>query len=427
MAITPERFQIPGYGSAQPTQIVSAGDGPTTIVNNDIANAVYFDSNSGVNPTKTTTAFLPAQASTSVDGKEDVFAICLPGQTADFLVFPGIVPWNNPVGVQIALNALGLAKESTQQLVKNNTAATVTTLGTPAQDPTVAGVTSAVNAPAYNPPNSTNVTTDLPNNISNTGVPLLSHSVIPTGGNPGNQTFTAGQTRVYGPMSNNRTAYEIGVSIGPCNVAETEPYYILNLTWTDSTSGLVTSSQNWYLGGPPNGSAANQYIGVGPARGDTLTVTAKWNGTNTSGTIRIIVTNTSRIYVRDDFRSVGTFNGLAGVTSATFDLDGGVVLATNPSIAAGATITRSMPLYCGTIRISAIAQSSTGSLSILTLGQSDAKSLALSNILFQSIASAGNLNIQWSLPRGICLLQITNTGAASQGISAVITVDEQEP
>lgn len=309
-----------------------------------------------------------------------------------------------------------------------------------AADMIAAGVAkdTSVNAPAYNPPTHADVTplsktTDIvalhsggtiASEISTTGAPLLALSTTPALGNPGVQAFAVGQTRSYGFMNMPQISYEISASIS-ANAADTNPYMQVSLEWRDSATGLIVARENWYLAGPAT--VANTYSGTGRCKGDQLKVSVTWNGTNISGNCQFLISNTSRIYTRDSFQSVEGFNGIAGTTSATFDPDGGVLCSTNPNIGAGVSVTRSIALYSGTVRVTATAQNAfTGTVEIRTTGQFNAQSLASDELLLANIPSNGSVSVTLPLPRANCIIRLTNNGGAAMNITALVIISEQD-
>lgn len=397
----------------RPQVIYPAGAGPGIIVNTDTLSPAYIGLNSGLNGLSDQ---LPAQASIAVDGTRDIYGSTLAqGIAVKLQAMPGATEWANPVGVQVALNALGLAKETTQQLVLAQVGDTVTTLGSPAQDPTLQSVHTALGSPAQD-----GSVTALPGVIAVTGTPLLALSTVFA--NPGAQTFTAGQSRTYGPGSFGQISYEIAISL-ISNASETNPSFTVTLNWSESASGQVVASENWYLCGGP-GSSANVYSGTGRAKGDTLTVTVTNNGTLSSGSCRVIITQSSRLYIKDDFRST-TFNGIPGTTNATWDISGNVILSTATNVGTATPVLRSMPMYCGTVRISAFTQTGTANVAVTTQGQAGAAGLSNNTVWEQNIPAAGNINSQFDMPRGQCILTLTNTGSATQQIGVVILISEQ--
>jgi hypothetical protein len=92
-------------------QIQPPGAGPYLLVNTDTAASVYLGPQ---RPVTTADIALPPQASVSLDGTLPWYASTLDaGTIVACALLPGGQNWNNPVGVQIALDTLGLAKDAT--------------------------------------------------------------------------------------------------------------------------------------------------------------------------------------------------------------------------------------------------------------------------------------------------------------------------
>jgi hypothetical protein len=124
------------------------------IVNSDEADTCYL---APQKPVHATDVPLPPQASVTLDGSLSWYGSTLAETTLVVaLVLPGGTSWTNPVGVEIALQTLGLAtaenQETTQSTLTSGIALPVgaatettltgvnATLGSPAQDATVASV-----------------------------------------------------------------------------------------------------------------------------------------------------------------------------------------------------------------------------------------------------------------------------------------------
>jgi len=91
------------------TQQIPAG--PCLLVNTDTARSVYIGPQ---RPVTTADVALPPQASVSLDGTRPWYVSTLAAAvTVACAVLPGGLTWDNPVGVQLALTTLGLAKDAT--------------------------------------------------------------------------------------------------------------------------------------------------------------------------------------------------------------------------------------------------------------------------------------------------------------------------
>lgn len=84
-------FRQVTVGSASPELLISAGDGPSLIFNNDVNNTAWLG-NDGFNTVaadQSNTAPLPPLATVVLDGTQSVYAIMPQGQTALLSQFPG--------------------------------------------------------------------------------------------------------------------------------------------------------------------------------------------------------------------------------------------------------------------------------------------------------------------------------------------------
>lgn len=393
------------------TPLISQGNGKTSylILNRAIANELYIGDDSSIAGGNVNSCSLvdPLGFQVVTDA-QDWYGLCA-NQAAGAFCAVDITPNSSAAGIspvvaaeQIALSVgtfstAGLALEATLQ-------DTNTTLGAPAQDLTVGGLA-----------------TSIPTNISTTGVPLLANSTVLS--NPGNMTFTPGLADTLGPFTLSQISYEIGIRL-QANAAETFPYMQVTLQWNDTASGVLICNENYYLGIGSGGLC--RYKAVGRAKGDSLTVILTWNGTVATTAARVVITNSSRIYIRDDFRSQSTFNGIVGVASGTYDIDGSIILGTAPNIGAGNSVMRSLPLYVGTVRLSSYTQTGAASIAVLSVGQAQIQGLSDNGVYALSLGTNVVNTSQFDLPRGQCVLEITNLGGAAQNIGATIVISEQD-
>lgn len=102
------------------------------LVNNDDASPVYISQSRPVNALDTQ---LPAQGSATLTGTWYVSTLSQ-STVVQCFVLPGGLAWSNPVGVQVALSALGLALNSTVEDLPAN----IQAMGVP---PTVPNATAA--------------------------------------------------------------------------------------------------------------------------------------------------------------------------------------------------------------------------------------------------------------------------------------------
>ena len=433
-----------------PEPLVNAGTGSVLIVNMDNTETLTLGFSPNITLGGPAVFQVPAQGSITLD-VEDIPLYAYAPATIQVQTIPGGTQWDNPVGVQIALSALGLAKD--------------TSVNAPAYGPPthtdVTGVTSAVNSPSYGPPTHTDVITTGPaaitggkklsdvnttlgspsqdssvkalaasgltvaEDIASNGVGLLAFSQNVM--NPGAITMTSGEITSYGPSTFSLVSYEIGVTLQGQS-GDGSPYLAVSLEWSDATTGLIIRREIWQLGAAS--AAANQFSLTGPAKGTRLKVTLHWYGglsTATDG-VQIVVNQTSRIYTRDDGRTIEGYSGIIGFTNANFDLDAGLVANINPSIGADATVTRSMPLYHGAVLVQVNNPPQNCKVSIEAIASESINTLTSGTGLpfAQTVSSASYLNSVAYLPRSVCVLNVTNSGASTGTFNVNVWIAEQE-
>lgn len=385
------------------------GDGEAlNIYNQDELNIVSVGDSYSISQGGSNTAPIQPLTNAVIPATKAVFAVA-PAGTADLVIVPdGGTISPSPAQVAIQIAALGLAKESTQLVnvahtgtTATNVAAVNTTLGTPSQDPTVAGLN-----------------TGIPNNIAVTGAPPLALSQIFV--NPGVQTFTTLQSRTYMGPTINQMSVEVFIALSS-NAAETSPYFKCTFQWSESVSGQIVDTADYWLAG---GSAQqNIYVGTIRAKGDTLTVTIVNEGTLTSGNCQLVVSQCSRTYVRDTIKS-DSFTGFPGTPNASpYPVRTNAIFGTSPTVTVATPAQRAMPMYVGTVRITAFTTTGTANIAVLApvpIGLND------NTVWQQTIPANTQINSQFDLPRGNCTLIITNTGASAQQIGVCILISEQD-
>lgn len=409
MVVASNQYQTYTVIGSKATQIIYGDKDnpiPGMIVNNDLTDPVIIG-DFGVTAGGLDTAPIQPLQAIAYDGTRDIYArtggVNL---TAQVIVMPGITYWApSPAQAAAQIAALGLALETTQQVntghtltTANNVALVNSTLGLPAQDPSVLG---------------------LPGVIALTGAPPLALSQLFV--NPGVQTFTTLQSRTYGPGAIGQMAVEVFLSL-TSNASETNPYFKVTFQWTESTTGQVVRTEEYYCAGGGSG-VANVYTGTLRAKGDTLTVTILNQGTLTSGNCQIAVVQCSRTYTREDLRS-DSFVGFPGTPNASpYPVRTNGIFGTSPTVTVATPASRAMPLYVGTVRLTAFTQTGGASIAILmppTVGLNQ-------NLVFVlTLGTNVTVNAAFDLPRANCTMTITNLGASAQQIGAAIFVSEQD-
>lgn len=441
-------------------------DAQFLFVNNDTVNPVYISQSKGVNRQSDK---IPAQGSVSLTGWWYASSLDQ-ATTIECFVFGGGSQWSNPVGVQIALNALGLAKDSsvnapaygpaTSVDVVTNAPANITggkkladvnaTLGTPAQTADISAVRTTLGTPAQtvdvvttgpaaitggkklSDVNATlgtpaqdatvsGLSTGIPNGIAVTGVPLLTKSTLVK--NQGAISQAPGTQSNSATFSIQQIGYEIFLSVfAATNIAA---YYRISLQWFDSGTGIQTGQEDyWIIPGPGSGSP-HTIIGHGPTKGDQLVIVSE-NPAQSVGnnvTHSYVVLENSRDYQSDQWESL-TFAG-ANITNTFADIFTGCIASTNTSIGATSSVTRLLPLYNGlvTVVFSTTSGLTDGVLNIQQVAdQSNGGALPNQTVLFGQTGSNGQLYVvNVALPSSQCQAVLTNNNAATKtfGLSVI--------
>lgn len=397
-AILADPTSLPVGG--QVVQICPPVGGSVLIYNNDLTEIAYVGYRAGLGISNS----FPVQplGSVVVDGSRQLWGFC-PTKTVTLTVAPGgtnISP--SPAQIQEQIIAAGLATEATQQQVKAGVNNTVTTLGTPAQDGTVAAV---------------------PGGIAVTGVPLLAlaTSVVSHSG-----TIAAGGTTVVGTdLSTTQISYEVQITAISSNSA-TVPYFRLTFTWSDSVTGQLVDQESWYLPGGSNGGVgANVFAGTGRVKGDQVTISITNLDTVISGTVTFNLIQTSRVYNREDIHSI-SYSGIPGVTNANYDPTSNLFAGVATNVGTATPVSRSIPLYAGTVRVEAFTTLGPALFALISPGQ--AATVSNNTVWNGQITGTGQgfISTQIDLPRAGTVITISNQHTATQQIGFTLIKSEQD-
>lgn len=260
--------------------------------------------------------------------------------------------------------------------------------------------------------------------ISNTGVPLLSRpdNLINFTG-----TVASGATVTVGSNIHiSKIGYEIALTFyAPAAAASIDT---VQLIWSDSVSGQVVVTDEWsfYAGSGPIANA-NIIRGTGQTKGDTLTVKVTQNVSTVTASFIIVMAQNSRIYSRDDWRTVA-FGGVTGVTGANGDdMNNGIVVNMDAvAVAAGANVIAALPLYAGRVVINCTTTSGAADMTTIFLCNTGAFASLVDNQVVRGKADVnGNtLIIGAVLPRAQCLVQLINNNAAAKDLLCFVTAAE---
>lgn len=260
------------------------------------------------------------------------------------------------------------------------------------------------------------------NAIAITGVPLLSlaTSLFSMGAA---QSVASGAdfTVPGGPFTVNQIGYEFFLQVSG-DAASLLPVGLLSLTWSDSVSGNVVAVDHYSVIG---GSAAFQRFScTGPTKGDTLAVKFHNYDATQAQQFQMSMVENSRVFVRDDLRQITTV-AVPLISNGVYDQQAGILLATNPTIGAGATVARLIAFYSGLVNVYAfgpLAYRVNIAMEDGALGTLGGNNLWAASVL---AAGGGDLYQPVALPRMQCVLSIQNNGTISQPFQCVIAISEQ--
>jgi hypothetical protein len=349
------------------------------VTNLDEVSTVWVDTDTTITASSTP---LPPQASAVYDGSTDVWASTLSQNlivSVDFA--PGSLYYDNPVGVQIALSALGLATASNQ--VAQETA--------------------------------------IPNNIAATGVPLLSNQQTMV--QLATTTVSVG-TPVLLPASGFSTISQIG--------------YDGVLEFSALTTGTVLNVQhNWYEGGvqvaqdsfwiyPAAVVTPHLLYFRGPSKGSQLIVKFTAYG-NAVTIINYENFQNGRIYDSDLWRTISgaTFLGPGIIATATFDTPSNVIVSQEEAAVAGGggSVQLFMPLWTGKARITLQSTSNAADASVQITGFAD-QNITQGYVYYGFTNAEGVLNDELVLPRAQCLMTVVNGNVNPKNLFFAITGEE---
>ncbi len=344
------------------------------VANTDIINPVSYSDSASVTSLDSIIRPLGAVA---FDGSGDVWASTLqPGTSVLLDCIPGGTSWApSPADVALQIATLGLAK-----------------------DATVAGV---------------------PGGIATSGVPLLSKAVSLLNGS--GAVLTPGGTKNYATLAVSQIGYEIALSV--LSGAAAIPFVQWTVQWIDSTTGLITSEEDYYTAG--GSSSACTVVGTGPAKGDQLKISATNLDSSVNATVGCVVTQNSRVYIRDSWAQ-SAFPAVNGYVLPTSQIQAGLIFNVNVTISGGSNAPRLLPFYNGTI--DGFAAAAPSDTALLTL-QWPAGTIqaGVTSYCQVPVTSGAQQPFTASLPRGNIVALLANTGSSSGTFQAGASIRETQP
>lgn len=404
------------------------------LVNPDITNNIFIGNDPG-----SQLIAVPALGSVTLDAtKHDVWVSTNGASyTVNAYLMPNGSNWvPSPAQVAAQINALGLAKDTTLQTTNTNTNNIANNTTGVAKDSTVNTVAT----------NTTGVAKDTSINTVNTtlGTPAQSGDVtgLTTNGIPplrgtnnlGNATGQSIATGVNAILINtaniNKPGYEAVFSLNlPAGVG-TRPFAILQLFWTDSNTGLTVGLKQFIItagNGPAN--AVTCYLS-GPCRGDQITVQLRNQDPAQTLTVTWAFNQTSHTYLADRLlQPLYPASAPITFTNPNGNPSKGLLLSTNPTIAASSNTIRLCAAYNGKVKVSLdnTVQANSCALQINT-PQSPALYEEINppqSLLKLTAAAGAQSQADWNMPNGATTVQIFNQGTTNSiAPNVAITIAE---
>jgi hypothetical protein len=307
-------FSIP-LGPKLAVPIINGISGQmVTLANQDLLNNVTISRNNTV----AGGAIIPPLGSVTVDMSKTIWGLA-PANTLPLLVFPGGGNWApSPAQVAAQINALGLAKETTQ--------AAQTSGGL-----TIAGNIAAAGAPPINLKSTTQIANAL--------------------------AITAGTTTALTAVTGiNQNAYNVHLTC-TAGGASTKPWYTVTLKWIDTASGF-TVQVDAYTAFMSSTSNVLSTVISGPTDADQLQVSVTNNDTVTMTVNVGFVIISSRFYNQDYIYQFWTTAAMPAIP--TFQIGAAVqvptqkiLFAVNRTVGVGVTTTPdyALPVYAGPVQV----------------------------------------------------------------------------
>jgi hypothetical protein len=259
--------------------------------------------------------------------------------------------------------------------------------------------------------------------ISLTGVPLLalSGALLESTSFP----VPGGAGVTFPTLAVTQLGYEIQVS---CSVgsAATNPYVSADMSWIDSASGLVVAEETWVLAAA-SGNNVNTFIGTGPTKGDTLTVTITNVDPAVTATVSLVLLTNSRIHSRDRWIQSVTNNPPGITLTGGHPLSGVIASYSAQVIDSGNTRSFLLPLYAGDVLFYMDQQGNSAADSTFYLQPAPTSKFGTASMWSASPAGGVGSGVTQVLrfPRAHVLATYVNSGADNATINfKAIALDE---
>jgi hypothetical protein len=377
--------------STRPTQgLPRLGDVSVTLYNQDLTNVVYASYQQWFAPGQGNSIPIQPLGSITISAAKAIYVGSLVSGVLPLLVLPqgsNIQP--SPAQIAAQINALGLAKETTQ--LSQTSGATIAT------DIAAAGTP-----------------------------PLIRKQVLAQASNA--TISTAGSTTI-GPFTFTQPSYDF--TIISTSVVATVTYLSVIFTWTDSASGFVVGRETyWMFPATSTSGQPHTVCGKGPSKADTLSV--QFTASTNNVTVSYALMQTSKTFGRDYWATVTPLTSgtvfASGLPTVTMDPSGLFLASMSDALGIGASIAYTMPLYVGQVALMSGSSSSAADGVVNILDQSSgAGALPKTPFVVRGLTNLGSgigYQPNVALPRAQCNIQSTNNNAAGKTLTATVCAQE---
>lgn len=267
-------------------------------------------------------------------------------------------------------------------------------------------------------------------NTSNDRALSIFNQTVPLGRKPvgvanGSGAIAAsGVVTLVNAVTINQPSFHMLIGFSYALPATPVPFVSLVFQWTDAASGFAVASDQAIL---PGGVASLDFHYLcGPARADTLTVTATNLDAGNIASYSFGISQNSHVY--QNFRVMEVGNpAIPQFTRAGSQNQMGVIASFGANIGAGATQDRLTSAWAGPASVSVNNTTGTQPMEAFILdpgivaGGSPLYGIANSGIIWSSVIAAGvEVMNSLNLPNGPVVLRHVNTGAAGNTMTTTI-------
>lgn len=241
-------------------------------------------------------------------------------------------------------------------------------------------------------------------------------------------TVAGGGTNSYGPFNISQVGYEIifGAMKASGAGAQTNPFVIVQLVWTDAATGFELGTDSWTCPIAGAFAAGGQFpiYGRGPTKANQVTINIMSVDT-VSANCSVALFQNARVYAVDDWRwNNNTLNG-GGITAPTgytlpgVPFDESILGQSGLTVAVSSSQSRLFGMYNGPCNFDYVASGPSASAQVYTLEQSPGSIYGGNKILSTTPSS---FPVPFIGPRAPINVTIQNTSAATPIVCTFTTI-----